>query len=111
MASFANPSGSFLSVGGDPVQVFVPATGNTIQLRRGSGFYMNHAATIAALAINLPVGERGLEVTIGFKSAVTALGIRDRAGTPVPGAGVAATAGSAVTFCYVNKTVGWVPWV
>ena len=110
MASFANESGSFLNTGGSPVQVSVPASGNTVQLRRGESFYINPAATLAALTLTLPAAERGQTVSIGFGKAITALTIRNRLGAIVGLAPTAATANQCIVMKYVDKTIGWVPW-
>jgi hypothetical protein len=111
MATFFNPAGNALGVGGDPVQVFVPATGNTIQLRRGDSFYIAPAATLAALTLRLPAAERGQECEIGFSQIITALSIRDRAGNVIASAPTAAAVNDVFAFKYVNKTIGWVKWI
>lgn len=111
MASFLSPAGSALSVGGDPVQVIVPTTGQTIQLRRGSKFYVKPAGTLAALTLLLPPGERGQECEIGFSAVITTLSIKNRAGVTIPTAAVAAAVNDVLAFVWVDKTIGWVKWI
>jgi hypothetical protein len=94
-----------------PVHVVMPASGDVVVLTDGRPVYVD-AGTLAALTIRLPLGAAApLEIAISFRSPVTALGIQDGGGVPVPGSATNAYGpGSAQVYEYVDDTRRWVYW-
>lgn len=108
MATFATRGNSFLA--GHVMVEAAPASAATIVLLPGTDLYLNHAATIAALTLQLPGGTRGDEIVIKALSAVTALTWKNVLGTTVTPAGfpTALTAGQKVVLKYTSA--GWTNW-
>lgn len=96
-------------------QLFVPTTGSTVTVQNSPAplinFFLNHAATIATLTINMPNAPfDGQQVAMCSRRAVTALTLNPG----VSGGSFNITAPSsialnaAIIFCYFESIKQWV---
>jgi hypothetical protein len=112
MPSFMNRNGSFFDYDGNAsTRVVAPLTGTTVAMTgQDDDLYINPAGTLAALTVTMPAGPMPGDVhDLHFTQIITALAVKDSAGTTITTAPTSAAVGDTVTLRYV-QTVGWVKW-
>jgi hypothetical protein len=111
--TYANKNGSFVNESGaPPIKTYVPLTGTTVKLSIQDQYVaIVPAGTIAALTVQLPlVNGNGDWVEIWFGAVITALTIKDGAGTTITPT-LAPTAGAIGKSIRLTRIGGaWVNW-